>query len=628
MKPVTTTVLASICVLLAIVITAVENKATSRGERRALLRFEASALESIRVQYRGEATLLRRLEGGAWVFAEPHQDRINPNAMRALLDELNYLTVLDRLPDEEATSLGEMGLTDDAAVKIAVTSRESNGDRRLQEVELGGPTDREMTRFARDERGKIVVVSGDPSDALTRPYETLRETNLLTAPAGQLVQIAVQIPAGGFVLKRDLQPRPEPWQIVEPVEARADAEKVDDLLAALLGLQISGVVSEEGGSQDVPDPLPQGTVLVRLGLFGREKPVTLFLSEKEREDRFTPREVVARISDRPPEFLLQSDIVRALPRAADDLRDRRLDTVPERALDFIALISRTDDPEVILKPERSARGVQWKVKIGSRFVDANYSRIQRLLERVNSPVVLDFPEPGPLSDFGLDPAHMRVGFHYLLPGRPLPDGSIGPEEKFSKVLQLGFRQGESLRLFANFLGEPEIFELDPSFTNVLPTHPVKWRSVNVLTFNPYHVTSIERNLPGRERILLEYDRIRDDWSATRAGVDLSANVNLPSVNALRDRLASLRAVGWTLQAGPAFAALADPSAVFEIVTRELDRATNEPRNFSRTLSLAPSAAEGIYYGRLDDNPDVFFIDSEQYEALVRPVTDSLIRTSP
>ena len=234
-----------------------------------------------------------------------------------------------------------------------------------------------------------------------------------------------------------------------------------------------------------------------------------------------------------------------------------------------------------------------------------------------------------------------------LPGETLADGTPGPPRQLVRTLNLGWKEGEEQRLYANFEGEPHVYELDPTFLNLIPTHPVKWKSLSVISFNPIHLRSFTREMPEKEVLKLDYDYRIDTWKASRNGVDVTPSLDIAAARRLRDRLGSLTASGWYLTLGPAYEALRTPTATFNIVTSELDRATNQAKDTTYLLKLAPSSltlgssSESLYFGQVvkvgpesgavadptgaEGSPDVFFLDHATYGDLIRHVTTSRLQ---
>ncbi|MEM9016558.1 MAG: DUF4340 domain-containing protein, partial [Verrucomicrobiota bacterium] len=207
------------------------------------------------------------------------------------------------------------------------------------------------------------------------------------------------------------------------------------------------------------------------------------------------------------------------------------------------------------------------------------------------------------------------------PGTPNDDGTPSQVQEVQRVLNLGWKQGDEQRLFANFEGEPFVYELDPTFVGLIPTHPIKWRSLSVLNVNSFHLSSITRELKDQEKLTLNYDYRRDRWEAFRNGVEVTPSLDVASARRLRDRVCSLTANGWYLSLASAYEALKDPSATFRIVTNELDPARGDSVEKTYTVKFAPSAAN-LYFGQVEGSPDVFFLDHETYRDLIRPVTSA------
>ena len=633
MNKLTTIVLGVLALILSMAITAVENSPRVGGaEDSRLLRFDETIVSAVEISGRGETVVLQNI-GGFWQFAKPYPDRIHPPAMRSFLAQLNELRVLDRLDQSELTgerSPVNLGLSGKDAWKLTVHHRSKESKSRSSVVLIGNPAPRENSVYASlpGKKKGAFVIDGNPRAILEAPYAALRERQLISSPEGHLVQIALKTAQSEMVLQRIIKDGMRgSWTLVRPFQAAADQEKVQKLIHALLRLQIFEADAKAPPSVQIPEPIPDDALLVQLGVLGSEKPLVLFLKTvPDPAGDLGPPLLSARISDRPAAYLLHSSILNEIPDSAGRLRDRRLGRIPEKALKSIVILTR-GKPEVVLTNQRSQGGVSWSVKtISGKFVPANHARITRLIDQMNSPVILDFVESKDFASYGLNPEEMRIGFTFSLSGQPREDGSPAPGEAFERVLRLGWKGEETRRLFANYLNETEVFELDPVFLSAIPAHPIKWRSLRVLAFNPFHVVSIHRVITGDEELNLQYNKVRDSWTGTRNGTNVSEHIDRVMANALRDRLSSFRCRSWNLDVATAYEALKNPTATFTIETSEHDRAVNDVRIVTRKLTLArvPQPNGGVLvFGRIDDNLDVFFVDELLYRALVNRVTGSV-----
>ncbi|MEX2580931.1 MAG: DUF4340 domain-containing protein [Verrucomicrobiales bacterium] len=636
MRFATTAVLAGIAVALAMVIAVVDRKPETGARAAALanvmLRFEPDSIDRIVVESGASKTAMEK-HGGLWFFSEPETDRVDPEAVDALLDQLNHLTIVDTIgEEEEGLDQARLGLEGDEAIVVTVSGAGENKgeDRSEHTVVLGAEAPRTNAIYVRrsgDEES--YVVDGNPRSVLEQPLAAMRDPRIVGAPVEAIEQLVVRNSTGRIALQRRVTSPRQDWALSEPLQTWADREKLDQLMADLGSLEIDEVVSGEAADEEIPNPLPEDAAVLQMTVYGFEQPITLYLKQVEDAegdgdagDGDAGEELPlleARISDRPAVYRLRSDFLGELPESPNDVRDRRLARIQMEYLDSIVIQSRID-PMVKLRSERAEEGVRWNVEISNKLLPANQGEITALVAAVNDAAIREFVSDSAddLGEYGLAPPARQVVFNLAYPTQPQPDGTPGEVQEMSRVLNLGWKEGDEQRVFANFEGEPHVYELDPSFVSHIPTHPIKWRSLSVLTFNRFHLKSITRELPGREKLKLEYNYRRDEWKAFRNG-DEEPGLDTAAASRLRERLGSLTADGWFLSLAQAYEALQTPSASFVIVTTELDRAINESREVTRRINLAPAAAK-IYFGQIEGSPDVFFLGSEAYRDLIRPVT--------
>jgi len=619
--------LAATAIALAIATRFVDREPSS-GKRAAaranvLLRLAPEEIDQVVIEKAGTKTVLTKREG-FWYFTEPQEDRVDTVAFLSLLDKLNHLGVVDTITGDDVEMTDEqIGLRGNGAIRVTLSGENGQGGGKVEEViTLGSESPRTDSIYVRRDSGGggTFVVAGNPRAWLENPLELLRDRRVLGVPVEAVVQLVIHRATGQVALQRRVTPPLQDWALIEPIRAWANREVLDQLLASLGALRIEEVVVDGVADEPVPVPLPGNAAVLLFQVHGVEKPLTVYLKEVAEAGEGSAPLVEVRVSDRPLVYRLRTDLLTKLPESANDLRDRTLARIPMQYLDTITVQSRID-PLVYLKADRSAENPAWTVKLNNKLVPANFAEVSALVNAVNDAAIREFTSDSAENpaDYGLNPPARRVIFNLLFPGAPLPDGSPGQVREISRVLNLGWREGDEERLYANFEGEPYVYQLDPSFVTHIPTHPIKWRSLSVLTFNPMHLKSITREMPEKENLKLDYDYRRDQWAASRSGVEITASLDIPSARRLRDRLGSLTASGWYLSLGPAYEALETPTAQFKIVTVELDRATNEPIEVTKVLKFAPASAN-LYFGRIEGAPDVFFLDHEVYRDLIRPVT--------
>ncbi|MCB1204675.1 MAG: DUF4340 domain-containing protein, partial [Verrucomicrobiae bacterium] len=571
---------------------------------------------------------------GAWYFAEPEQDRVDATLALALLDRLNHLGIVEDLgAGGQKPDPVPLGVEGDRAIRVSLSGAGGEGSKPVKEtIVLGIDAPRSGSVYARREGADpgLFVVDGNPRPWLESPLEVMRDRKLLAAPANAVVQIVLRQSSGEIALQRRITPPVQEWALASPLVSWADREAMDALLTAIASLQIEEVIKDGKPGGAIPNPLPPEAAVLQFQIYGIEQPLTLFLQTIGEAENGLPV-LEARASDRPYAYRLTSNFLKSLPDSPNALRDRTLARIPHGFLEAVQIQSRID-PLVDLRAERNGPSVSWKVVLGNKLVPANASEVNDLVSAVNEAAIQRFVSDSAtdLASFGLVPPQRRLVFNLKFPGQVQSDGTEGEARELTRVLDLGWKEGEEGRLYANFEGEPYVYELDPTFLNLIPTHPVKWKSLNVLTFNPMHLKSITREKADKENLKLDYNYRTDAWSASRSGLDVSPSLDIVSARRLRDRLGSLTATDWYLTLGPAIEALQEPGVTFTIVTVELDRAKNEPVETTRRIRFAP-ATTNLYYGQLEvvsefaeGSPDVFLIDRDTYGDLIRDVTTARV----
>ncbi len=401
-----------------------------------------------------------------------------------------------------------MGLEGDRAIRVTLSGAGGEGLGPVAEtIVLGVEAPRSGSIYAKREGGDpgVFVVDGNVRPWLENPLAALRDRKLLAAPVGAVVQLVIRQASGEIALQRRITQPKQEWALAAPLVSWADREAMDELLTALGGLRIEEVVKDAPGSGEIPDPLPAGTAVLQVQVHGIERPLTIFMRKVGDADDGRPV-LEARASDRPAVYRFKSDFLAALPKSPNDLRDRTLARIPLEYLDSIKIQSRID-PLVDLRAERSGPNVSWKVALSNKLLPANANEVNALVTAVNEAAIQRFvsDEATDLAGYGLVPPQRRIVFDLKLPGTPLADGTPGAPRPLLRVLNLGWKEGEDQRLYANFEGEPHVYELDPTFLNLIATHPVKWKSLNVITFNPVHLVSITREIPEKDNLKLDYD---------------------------------------------------------------------------------------------------------------------------
>jgi hypothetical protein len=200
----------------------------------------------------GQEARLERGEAG-WALARPLAFPADETTVSGLASGLAQLASEGTL--EEAQVLDVYGLGEGAAEV---------------RFEAGGQTHR--VRFGRktpvgyntyvtvDEAGTVYTVPSHRASAFERPLLDLRERRVLRFDRSSVEAIELSWPGGSAALEK----RDDAWSLTAPLEAPADRETVDDLLADVSFLRAEGFVDEPGAEAEQGFEEPAFQVALRL----------------------------------------------------------------------------------------------------------------------------------------------------------------------------------------------------------------------------------------------------------------------------------------------------------------------------------------------------------------------------
>ena len=498
---------------------------------------------------------------------------------------------------------------------------------------FGGTAPMTNTIYARLEgRGKesnsVFIVDGNPKKYFENPTSALRDQNLLFAPVNRIAGLTVRTARNTIKMERKLTSPATGWSMTNPLPARANSELIETILAQLSSLRVEGLLDTKSDSGSNPNPVPEDGVVFELHLLGMEKPISLFLSPAKskvspKTDKKTVPFLEARASDRPTPFLVRSSLLAQLPLSPSAFRDPHLARIPLQLLQSIIIQTR-DNPNVILTaiPPVDGQIIKWTSDRNGKREAANLSKIIDLVNAVNEEKILAFVDTpkADLALYGLDQPFTAITFNVFqaspitLNQKPQSDTSQTPE-LIQRTLRLGFGKNDANQLFASFVEEPYIYQVSPVFRNHVSPHPLKWKSPKVLSFSTLSLKQIERTEKDQPPLTFLFDYTRDKWEVQTEDGAEPKTVDRRIAEKVKSTLGSLNAKDWITTSQLAYKALRAPSLSFKIKIEEIDPALQVPRFVYHTVKFAPTSSPGIYYGSLDNSPDIFIIGREIYRDL-------------
>lgn len=243
-----------------------------------LLAVASADVQRITLKYPAETIRVER-EGDGWRMKAGNRTLpADASAIESLLSSLSSARI-DTFVDRDPKDLEAFGLTDPRIeVVLSLGSKGEQGlligDTKAEPAppppspEMGEPPPPEEKLFVqRKGDTEVVTVPSTVYDALLLTVDDLRDKTVLAFTPEQAT--AAEWTWDGKTIKLAKQPETERglpvWQLVEPEQMKADAEKIDRFLEAVDMLRATGFVDEPGDLAQYGLAEPRGRIAVTTG---------------------------------------------------------------------------------------------------------------------------------------------------------------------------------------------------------------------------------------------------------------------------------------------------------------------------------------------------------------------------
>jgi hypothetical protein len=554
-----------------------------------------------------------------WNLTSPVKDRADAPAVAMILQLATGTEVLERLSGEEVlkkSRLKELGL--DAGQQGRVTFYPRGGG--AVGVILGRPAPGQGTFYVQLEEGdrkpdEVLVVRVPWTEPLMgRSPGEWRDPRLVVAAPEAIVRIGVQSPESEIELQRDQITEEERrkkltavWRLTKPLAERADQELImDHLLPGLINARAMSFVDPGG------PPLPSSPPAVRVTVWS-----TGGSPEGEVMEVFTgsePDSAWVRVVGRPGHARCGADLLAMRACTLDRFRDTKLAAIESRNLSTVILKDAASG-ETPLYLFRNT----WHLAHQGLVYEASRERVQSLVDVFNGAIVLQwFDQPAPLADYGLDAPLLEIVFGTAVHSdRARP---AAPTAADSAVLRIGEKQK---RFYAQWVGSPTVMRFDGSILGSVPREWIRYKSTRILAFAPLSIRTLAVSEEPAPPVECTYNHSTGGkWTAARQGTDVTEFLDVQTLERLVNRLSEFEAHDWASDPAQGLAALRQPVLSIELAIEQFDESTGAPKPATVKLSLAPTTPgqrTALYYGRLNDEPNVFIVRSPLVEEISAPI---------
>ena len=578
---------------------------TEEAKRQAqnVVNFSREKIDGIVIQNGDDKIDLRRRDK-KWRLETPIKEQADSSLIENLLLDLESWQKDATIPAKELEAdkgkLNEYGLS---KPKLRLKLRGKDAPR---EILFGKDAALEGKMYVRLENSKETFLAAQSiKKEIEKKATEFRDRKLTDLITAQVSRVVLKTATG----EMELQKKGDHWEIVKPLRARGDDQKIADLIAQMTTARIQQFVADDRGDLH-PYGLaePRGSITLfaqddksagRTDSSRGEQGQVLQIggaAEKEKD------QVYVRFSARAFVYTLPKKIEEILNTKPNDVRDRHLVRIDTNILDRITIDAPGKGTTVLARKEEN-----WT--IGSRKnAPANSSEVRRLIDTLQNEQVTKFAEEvaSDLPKYGLDKPQLQLTFSSFA-SENTAETKAG-ERPFATI---AFGKVDGDNVYARLGDEPFIVAVRRGLLEQIFTDPLQWQELSIFKFKP---EQIHRFGVVTDKELTLVRGANNQWSWLKG----TGAIDQVNVQSLLNTLSMLHAVRWVGSTAPQHA-FEKPQLVITFTTSPDDKASHK-------LTVGAAAPDGMWFARVDEREGTFVISNPDFNALrlslVKPVEPS------
>jgi hypothetical protein len=600
MKTKTTLLLLALVVALGLYIKFYESKRPNTAEalRQAqnVVNFDREKLEGIVIENGDDKIELRR-QDGKWRLEAPFKDQADTGAIETLLADLDGWQKFETIPAEEIAK--DKGRLDEFGLSKAKLRLKLLGPDAPAEIVFGTDSALEGKMYVRvGKSNDVFLVAQSVRNSIAKKPEEFRDKKLTDLTTAQVTRALLKTAAG----EMELEKKTDHWEIVKPLRARGDDQKIGDLIAQVTTARIEHFVAEDRGDlQPYGLTEPRGSITL---FSANDKPAGGANSspgeqgqmlqiggvpEKEKD------QVYVRFAARNAVYTLPKKIEEILGLKPSDLRDRRLVRLDPDILDRITIDAAGKGKTVLARKEE-----RWTIA-SRNDQPANADEVRRLLDLLRNEQVTKFVEDvaSDLPKYGLDQPQLQLIFSSFA-SENTAETTAG-EHPFATI---AFGKSEGDDVYARLGDEPFIVAVRRAALDGIFTDSLQWQELAIFRLKPEEVQSVTV-VTDRELALVR--KAEKEWASAKG----NEPINQVNVQSLLNTLTRLRAVRW--------AGAATPAHGFDKPQIAITFTSSPDEKKVYKLVVAAPAGNGMWFARTDEREGTFVLSNPDLYALRLPL---------
>ena len=557
---------------------------TEEAKRQAqnVVNFDRSKIDGVVIQ-NGDDKIEMRRRDNKWRLEMPIKDQADGSLIENLLSDLENwqkdATISAKEIEADKSKLNEYGLN---KPKLRVKLL---GQDRPPEIFFGKDAALEGKMYVRLEDSKETFLAAQTvkKDVEKKPEE-FRDRKLTDLSTAQVSRVVLKLPVG----EMELEKRNDHWEILKPLRARGDDQKIADLIAQVTTARIQQFVADDHGDRLAE---PRGAIT----LFSKDDKQGQLLQiggipQKEKD------QVYVRSASRGFVYALPKKIEEVLNTRPDDLRDRHLVRIDTNILDRIT-IDAPGKGKIVL----ARKNENWTIASRNN-APANSGEVRRLIDTLQNEQVTKFVEDvaSNLPKYGLDKPQLKLTFSSFA-SENTAETKAG-EQPFTTIT---FGKIDGDNIYARLADEPFIVAIRRGLIDQMFTDPVQWQELSIFKFKPEQIHRL--NVAATNESTLARGA-KGDWAWVKGG----GAINQANLQSLLNTLSNLHAVRWI---GPT-----RPQHGFEKPQFTITFTTSPDDKSSHKLSVGSAAGDGNWFGHVDEREGTFVISKSDFDTLRLPLT--------
>ena len=561
---------------------------TEEAKRQAqnVVNFDRAKIDGVIIQNGDEKIEMRRRDS-KWRLETPIKDQADASLIENLLSDLENWQKDGTIPAKEIEAdknkLNEYGLNK-PKLKLKLV-----GQDRPPEILFGKDAVLEGRMYVRFDNSKETFLAGQSvkKDVDKKPEE-FRDRKLTDLITAQITRVVLKTPAG----EMELQKKGDHWDIVKPLRARGDDQKIADLIAQVTTARIQQFVADDHGDLHAYGLAePRGAI----ALFTQEDKRGQLLQiggvpEKEKDQlyvRFAPRGFV---------YTLPKKIEEVLDTKPNDLRDRHLVRIETNILDRITIDAPGKGKTVLAR-----KGENWTI-VSRKNAPANSGEVRRLIERLQNEQLTRFVEDvaSNLPKYGLDKPQLQLTFSSFA-SENTAETKAG-EQPFATIV---FGKTDGDNVYARLGDEPFVVAVRRSLLDQLSTDPLQWQELWIFKFKPeqIHRLSVAAN---NESSLVR--NAKGEWTWVNGG----GSINQTNLESLLTTLSNLHAARWVAAANATQQGFDKPQLAITFTTSLDDKSSHK-------LLIGSKDGDGTWFARAEEREGTFVVSDPDFNTLRLPL---------